>query len=153
MGGGKKLARNVTVGTVTYGPKDDVPPEVMEKITNPKAWVPDNDETPTDEAENRDAGTSSGAKLAGTVTVGARSYGPNDHIPDDVAAQIKNPKAWAGGKAPTRAAKAAEPRGGDTPTKSTGTAAAATPQEDAAAVGEDAKTATPRKSAGPTKRP
>ncbi len=102
---GKKLARNVTVGTKTYGPDDDVPAEILDQIKNPKAFIADS-EPVEDPYADRDGGTDSGAKLAGPVTVGGRTYGPNDYVPDDVARQIKNPKAWKGGKVPTVAAKA-----------------------------------------------
>lgn len=97
---GKKLARNVTVGTKTYGPDDDVPAEVLDQIKNPKAFIADS-EPVEDPYADRDGGTESGAKLSGPVTVGGRTYGPNDFVPDDVARQIKNPKAWEDGKAPT----------------------------------------------------
>jgi hypothetical protein len=101
---GKKLARNVTVGGKTYGPDDDVPAEVLAQIKNPKAYIADDAGPVEDPNADRDGGTSSGAKLSGPVTVGGRTYGPNDYVPDDVAAQIKNPKAWKDGKAPTATA-------------------------------------------------
>lgn len=95
----KKLARHVTVAGKTYGPGDDVPAEIAEQIRNPKAWLP-TDEDVVDPYEGKTGGTTSGHKLAGTVTVAGKSYGPRDFVPDDVAAQIRNPKAWAGGKVP-----------------------------------------------------
>jgi hypothetical protein len=100
---GKKLARNVTVAGKTYGPKDDVPPDVLAQIKNPKAFVPQGETAPGDDYSDRDGGTAGGAKLAGPVTVGGTTYGVNDFIPDDVARQIRNPKAWEGGKLPARA--------------------------------------------------
>lgn len=121
----RKLARHVTVGSVTYGPGDDVPADVAAKITNPKAWVSVDDEAPAEDTGGGRPGTTGGARLAGTVTVGSRAYGPQDFIPDDVAAQIRNPKAWEGGKVPGGAHTAAPagpdpdpdpvPDGGDDP--------------------------------------
>lgn len=48
--------------------------------------------------------------LARPVTVAGRTYMPGDDIPDKVAAQIRNPKAWAQGSAPAPA----EPPEGET---------------------------------------
>lgn len=96
----KKLARHVTVAGTTYGPGDDVPADVAEKITNPKAWVSLEEDAPTDDSADRDAGTASGHRLATAVTVGGRTYGPDDFVPGDVARQITNPKAWQGGRLP-----------------------------------------------------
>lgn len=107
----KKLARYVTVAGVTYGPKDDVPDDVLAQIKNPKAFVPAGEEPQGPDYSDKDGGTTSGARLAGPVTVGGVTYGTKDYIPDEVAAQIKNPKAWEGGKLPTLAAKATD---GDT---------------------------------------
>ena len=91
-----------------------MPADVAEKITNPKAWVPVDEDDTTNGDANPDAGTTSGHRLATTVTIGGRSYGPDDHIPDDVADQIRNPKAWEGGQIPTakRSAEGDEPKGG-----------------------------------------
>lgn len=102
MGDKRKLARHVTVAGVTYGPGDDVPADIAEQIRNPKAWLPLDDDTPgeDDSDAGKDAGTAAGDRLATAVTVGGRTYGPNDHIPDEVAAQIRNPKAWAAGRLP-----------------------------------------------------
>lgn len=36
-----------------------------------------------------------GRRLAGYVIVNGEVLGPNDHVPDQVAAAITNPKAWA----------------------------------------------------------
>lgn len=99
MSAKKKLARNVTVGTTTYGPGDDVPDEVMDKIRNPKAFIPDGDAL-EDENDGRDAGTSTGHRLASTVVVDGRAYGPKDPVPDRIARKIRNPKAWEGGNVP-----------------------------------------------------
>jgi hypothetical protein len=38
---GKRLVTHVAVGGVVYGPEDDVPADVAELITNPKAWGED----------------------------------------------------------------------------------------------------------------
>ncbi len=98
----RKLARHVTVDGVTYGPDDDVPADAMAKITNPKAWQPlDVEPAEAGDAKPSKAGTAGGARLATAVTVGSRTYLPTAPIPDDVAAQIRNPKAWEGGKVPT----------------------------------------------------
>lgn len=35
---GKKLTQTVHVDGITYGPDDDVPAKVAERITNPSAW-------------------------------------------------------------------------------------------------------------------
>jgi hypothetical protein len=121
----KKLGRHVTVAGTTSGPGDDVPADVREKITNPKAWLPADAAENVDEHEGKEGGTAGGHKLAASVTVGGRTYTPTDFLPDDVAAQIRNPKAWAGGKLPTqKAAKAADipapapaGDGGDKPAK------------------------------------
>ena len=112
----KKLARNVTVAGATYGPGDDVPAEIMKQITNPKAFISLDDEDADGNADDggREAGTASGHKLATYVTVAGRTYGPKDSVPDDVAAQITNPKAWADGKMPARASKTTE-SGPETP--------------------------------------
>lgn len=106
--GNRKLARYVTVAGKTYGPGDDVPAEIAEQIRNPKAWVP-TDEDVADPYEGKTGGTASGHKLAGTVTVAGKSYGPRDFVPDEVAAQIRNPKAWADGKVPPASKPTAEP--------------------------------------------
>jgi len=103
----RKLARHVTVAGKTYGPGDDVPAEIAEQIRNPKAWIP-TDEDAADPYEGKTGGTAAGHKLAGTVTVAGKSYGPRDFVPDEVAAQIRNPKAWAGGKVPPASKPAAE---------------------------------------------
>ncbi len=115
----KKLARHVTVAGVTYGPRDDVPADVLKQITNPKAFIAIDDEDADGDGEDdgesgREAGTKSGHKLATAVTIGGRTYGPKDPIPDDVAEKITNPKAWVDGVLPTRASKTTESRS-DTP--------------------------------------
>ncbi|MBQ1047860.1 hypothetical protein KBX50_05225 [Micromonospora sp. C51] len=95
----KRLATTVYVAGRAWGPADDVPAEVAELITNPKAWATDDEPEPK-EAKTRKAGTRAGVRLASTVHVGGRSYGPDDEVPDDVARRVTNPKAWEGGKAP-----------------------------------------------------
>lgn len=109
----QKLARYVTVGGKTYGPKDDVPADVLARIKNPKAFVPQGDTPDGEDYSGKEGGTASGAKLAKPVTVGGRTYGVNDYLPDEVARQIKNPKAWEGGKAPTLGSAQADPASGD----------------------------------------
>lgn len=104
---GKKLARYVTVAGVTYGPKDDVPDDVLAQIKNPKAFVPAGETPEGPDYSDKDGGTSGGAKLAGPVTVGGVTYSPKDFVPDEVAARIKNPKAWEGGKPPKAQAASA----------------------------------------------
>lgn len=60
--GGRKLATYVHVDGQVFGPDDNVPADVAEKITNPKAWA----EAPAD-APADDGGT------ATTVSVPPRS--------------------------------------------------------------------------------
>lgn len=108
----RKLARHVTVGGVTYGPNDHLPDEVAAQIRTPKAWIPVDETAPAD-TRSEHAGTTSGARLAKTVTVGGRNYSPSDEIPDAIAKQIRNPKAWEGGRLPTLAS--AEPDKGTPP--------------------------------------
>ena len=38
---GKRLNQFVEVGGVWYGPEDDVPDDVAEKISNPTVWATD----------------------------------------------------------------------------------------------------------------
>lgn len=108
----RKLGRHVTVAGVTYNPGDVVPADIAQKITNPKAWLPLGDAIDAEGHDDRDAGTASGHKLAATVTVGGRTYGPRDFVPDHVAAKIRNPKAWAGGVLPGTTADEARPATG-----------------------------------------
>lgn len=142
----QKLARYVTVAGKTYGPKDDVPADVLAQIKNPKAFVPAGQAPETKDYSDRDGGTASGAQLAGPVTVGGKTYGPKDFIPDDVARQIKNPKAWKGGKAPQLGTAEADTRsvGGDQAGDGEGTDGSAVNSAD------NADTKTPRKSTSST---
>lgn len=39
-------------------------------------------------------GEKKGRKLATYVYINGASYGPDDEVPEEVAAQITNPKAW-----------------------------------------------------------
>ena len=98
----KQLVSRVAVNGVWYGPGDDVPADVAAKIRNPKAWSTDLADAAADDAASRRVrpGTSSGALLATRVAVAGAWYGPDDTIPDEVAAKIRNPKAWEGGKLP-----------------------------------------------------
>lgn len=111
----KKLVRAVNVDGEWYQPGDDVPAEVAERITNPKAWT--SEEELAVEQEKRlglDAGTTSGARLAKSVHVDGVAYGPDDHVPDDVADKIRNPKAWESGVLPGQSKpKAANPAAGE----------------------------------------
>lgn len=95
----QRLGRHVTIDGKTYGPKDDLPPEIAEKIRNPKAWIP-NGEALEEEDPDRPAGTASGHRLASTVSVDGRTYSPKDPLPDRIARKIRNPKAWEGGNVP-----------------------------------------------------
>ncbi len=97
----RRLAGPVTVGSRTYRPGDDLPADVVEQIRNPKAWAVDEAEAAAEAERKKAGGTTSGHRLASYVTVGGRTYSPDDPLPDDVAAQIRNPKAWEGGKLPT----------------------------------------------------
>ncbi len=111
----RKLARYVTVGGTTYGPKDDVPPDVAKQITNPKVWADDNPSGTGGSGDGKadKAGTRSGARLAMYVDVGGDTYGPDDAIPDDVAAKIINPSAWVDRKLPPAAERAAREAAGE----------------------------------------
>ncbi|MFG3710890.1 hypothetical protein [Micromonospora sp. NPDC047730] len=113
----KRLATTVYVAGRAWGPADDVPAEVAELIKNPKAWASDDVEEPT-EAKAKRAGTSSGVRLASTVYVDGQAYGPNDRIPADVAARIRNPKAWEGGELPA-GVEASSPLRGPEPAQPT----------------------------------
>jgi hypothetical protein len=118
----RMLARHVTVGSTTYGPGDNLPDDIAVQIRNPKAWLPVDEESvedaPTPVGQR---GTAGGARLATPVTVGGVTYHPDDPLPDDVAAQIRNPKAWVGGELPAVAAAGGQvtvaevtvPEGGD----------------------------------------
>lgn len=109
MADSRKLASRIAVAGRWYRPGDDIPDDVAAKITNPKAWAADMDADPT----VAEPGTSTGVRLASRVQVDGRWYGPDDEVPDAVAARIKNPKAWAGGMLPgaagAKADTAAEP--------------------------------------------
>lgn len=107
----RKLARHVTVAGITYPPGGIVPANVAEKITNPKAWMSSAEQAEAEAAEKASpAGTSSGHTLVGNITIAGRTYGPGDHIPDEVAVKIRNPKAWKDGKVPGATAEpSAEP--------------------------------------------
>lgn len=102
------LAGYVTVGGETFEPgqaESDLPAGVAEKITHPEAWVSEEDirnsnKKVADEKFARPGGTTSGHRLATHVTVGGETFGPEDHVPDDVAEKITNPSAWEGGKLP-----------------------------------------------------
>lgn len=45
----KKLARYVNLAGTVYGPGDDVPAGVLERITNPRAFEPDDTATSSSE--------------------------------------------------------------------------------------------------------
>jgi hypothetical protein len=110
--GSRRLASYVEVDGVWYGPDDNVPDEVADKITNEGAWASD-EQVAVDEQheeQQRRSGTSTGARLASYVEVNGRMYGPNDPVPDHVAAQITNASAWAGGELPAPAQAALKER-------------------------------------------
>ena len=109
----RRLASYVEVGGNWYGPEDDVPDDVAAKIGNPKAWAADDGADEDSEGPPKEVGTRSGHRLAAFVEVGGRSYGPDDYVPDDVAAKIRNPKAWQGGKAPDLAAAGSRATAGE----------------------------------------
>ncbi len=99
----RRLAAVVDVDGVWYGPDSDPADvaKVAHRITNPKAWtsaVPGGGQSPGPGGTR--AGTSGGARLARTVDVLGVQYGPDDHVPDDIARHIRNPKAWEGGEVP-----------------------------------------------------
>lgn len=94
------LKGRVSVSGRWYGP-GPVDDDIAAKITNPKAWVSDDDvDDEVAAVYDRVSGTSTGARLARRVNIGGRWYGPDSEIPDDIAAKITNPKAWEGGKLP-----------------------------------------------------
>jgi hypothetical protein len=98
----RKLAGAVYIGGKWYQVGDEVPDDVAAQITNPKLWADAADEGGQAGSTARlEPGTASGARLVGRVNVGGKWYGPYDPIPDDVAAQITNPKVWDGGTLPT----------------------------------------------------
>ncbi len=105
----RSLITNVEVDGRWYGPNDDVPAHVAEKITNPKVWRQAGAEAERDRAAEAaaKAGTSTGARLVRYVEVGGTTYGPGDPVPDDVAEKITNPAAWADRKLPPAAEQAA----------------------------------------------
>lgn len=89
------------------------PDDIAGKITNPKAWTTATDEEADQADKAANAGTSTGARLARRVTVGGAWYGPDDPIPDEVAAKVRNPKAWEGGELPTLPTASASTATGD----------------------------------------
>ncbi len=108
----KKLARSVHYKGVWYKAGESVPADIAPNI-NPKAFAVDGE---TGEVAERgpDGGTSSGARLAGRVSVGGNWYGPDTPVPDDVARLITNPKAWEGGEVPDLPVAQADGDGGGT---------------------------------------
>jgi hypothetical protein len=109
--GRRRLATNVEVDGTWYGPGDEIPDEIAAKIRNPKVWAVDDVEQRRSQVEDGPAGASGGTRLTANVEVDGRWYGPGDHIPDDVAAKIRNPKVWEGGRLP--AATSSAPAGGN----------------------------------------
>ncbi|MGC4886694.1 hypothetical protein [Micromonospora sp. DT227] len=137
----RRLAAYVHVDGKRYGPEDDVPPEVAEKITNPKVWA-DGDE-PSAHTSARPRRSSSGPRLASYVHVGGRRFGPEDEVPADVAALITNPKAWEGGTLPTHVEGGTTARTSEAPAPGNPPSQAAreselTPDEVQAHAGDDA---------------
>lgn len=107
----RRLTKFVEVDGTWYGPDDDVPADVAEKIQNPRLWAgePDQAEGDGDEQESRaKAGTPSGHRLARHVEVDGTWYGPDSYVPDKVAAKVTNAKAWEGGKLPASAQATAQ---------------------------------------------
>lgn len=152
----KRLARYVTVDGATYGPDDDVPADVAEQITNPAAWMSDEDaEVAAAKAEAKaNPGTSAGRRLAGYVTIDGTTYGPDDKLSDEVAESITNPAAWEGGKLPNFAKRGAQPKT-ENPDGAREGAGPGDADEGAPAKTEDAGAATesrPRKAAPAAKR-
>lgn len=100
----RRLTTYVHVDGRRYGPEDgDIPAEVAAKITNPKVWAGDDDESQASVSGGSNL-RRSGPRLASYVHVGGKRYGPDDPIPDDVARRITNPNAWEGGRLPDGAA-------------------------------------------------
>lgn len=148
----KTLARAVNVDGEWYYPGGDVPDDVAERITNPKAWKSGDDlaDKRDEDGAVKPAGTADGAVLARTVHVDGVAYGPGDPVPDDVAKKIRNPKAWDGGKLPDYDTETPEPAKTASDTGNGG------PADGPAGALEDASTGTTgrgrRSAATPTKR-
>lgn len=96
----RKLAKAMHVGGRWYKAGETVPDDVAEQIRNPAAFAADDGSDATGEDQRVEPGTDGGARLVTRVQVGGRWYGPDTPVPDDVAKQITNPRAWAGGKVP-----------------------------------------------------
>ncbi len=111
MAEGRKLASAVHIDGKWYRAGDTLTEDVAAKVRNPKVFAADDDQA--DGTTPTEPGTPTGARLAARVQVGGKWYGPDDAVPDDVAAQIRNPKAWADGKVPDGAAEVTAPTGTD----------------------------------------
>lgn len=101
---GRKLATSVNIDGTWYRAGDTLPEDVAAKVRNPKVFAPEEGEEA--DQPRTEPGTPTGARLATRVQVGGKWYGPDDAVPDDVAAQITNPRAWEGGQTPSAAAPA-----------------------------------------------
>lgn len=98
----RRLAGRTYAAGRWWEPEDDMPDEVAEQITNPKAW---DDERKSIVELARDARTAEsgygGAKLSAPVIALGAWRDPDDRLSEEVARAITNPKAWVGGKLPT----------------------------------------------------
>lgn len=108
---GRKLATSVNIDGTWYRAGDTLPEDVAAKVRNPKVFALEDGEEA--DQPRTEPGTPTGARLASRVQVDGKWYGPNDAVPDDVAARITNPRAWEGGKAPSAAASAASSSGSE----------------------------------------
>jgi hypothetical protein len=99
---GKQLKTAVEVDGRWYKagdrPGEEITDEDVEKIRNPKVWEYTDGTEP-----DRNPAKPVGAQLVKRVDVDGVWYGPGDEIPADVAAKIRNPKVWEGGKVPETA--------------------------------------------------
>lgn len=114
MGGRRRLITYVEVDGTWYGPDDgDIPPNIADKIQNPRVWTTTAEQAAADEVAGRQVGTNSGGRLVTYVDVDGTMYGPEDYLPDRIAARIQNPKVWKGGRLPDLGGT--EPADGDDP--------------------------------------
>lgn len=96
----KQLVKPVYAGGQWWAAGAEPPQEVADTIRNPKAWSTGED-AGAEQASGPARHTGDGPRLAGPVNIGGVWYGPDDEVPADVAARIRNPKAWADGVMPS----------------------------------------------------
>lgn len=109
----KQLAKPVYAGGQWWDAGAEPPQEVAETIRNPKAWAFGVEADDVEQASGPARHSGDGPRLAGPVNVGGVWYGPDDEVPAEVAARIRNPKAWVDGVMPDTSATEGQ-RGGST---------------------------------------